>query len=179
MAILEPLSKEQHEPLRLPQLGSSVASSRAGQSSPCKGYAVAVVVGDQGHASMNAAADEPYRACGLTVDDIERALALQAHERLVGAREPGRISPGQPRMVVRSIHVVPPHIVLFFLANAPRVAGRDDLDFLAGRREPFGKRARVILHPADGVARDRHDADPHGRSILAGHSLNGRRAISG
>jgi hypothetical protein len=46
------------------------------------------------------------------------------------------------------------------------VSTRQDFDFMPGDYQAFGQRSRVILHPADAVARDGDDTNPHGPKML-------------
>ena len=110
---------------------------------------------------MDALPNEADCARGLAMNDVKRALGMEAQERLTRPEKPARIPPRQPWMMVGGVGVMPTRAVSFFLEKAPRVTSRHELDFMTCGHEPFCERSRVILHPADAVARDRDDAYAH------------------
>jgi hypothetical protein len=92
LTVLHALGEEPQEALgfadshaRVPRLSSSQA--RTGERD-----AVAVKLHDEWQALVDALANELDRTRRLAVNQIERALAVESHERLVRALEPRRIA---------------------------------------------------------------------------------------
>jgi hypothetical protein len=167
LAVLERFAEEPDEPLCSANLGARVASPGPGKGSSSERDAIAVVLGDYRHVPVTAPPYEPDRARRLAMNDVEGSLAVEAHERLARTRKPRRISPRQPRMVVGGVDVVPARAVSFLSENALRVASRHDVDLMPSIYQALGERSRMVLHPADAVARTGDFQKPHGALFYA------------
>ena len=111
---------------------------------------------------MKSSPDEPNCARGLAVDHIERALTMQANEHLSRKREPDRVAPRQPLVSLGRVDIVPARAVALLADDSAGMARCHDINLMSAIREALRESSRMVLHPADAVARDRDDADPHG-----------------
>jgi hypothetical protein len=137
-----------------------VAFATPGQGSARERNSVPVEFGNDRHVTVEACPKEADRTSRLAVNDVERALTMEAREPLTGVTEPGRISPWQPGMVVRCVDVVPSNSIDLLGSQPFGMTNRHDLDLMAGERQALREGSCVILHSADAVACDGDDANP-------------------
>ena len=136
---------------------------------------VAMELGGDRDSAMHAVPQEPKGARRLAVHHVERARSVELVEGGGGRRQPVAIPEGPPGLPSRNVAEVPDPAEVLGARLSLGMPRRDDLDLMAGVREPSAEVGHVALHAPDsmGVARNRDDADPHARG-----GASSRRALS-
>ena len=92
LAVLQAFGEEPHEALGFADSRARVSRTSPSQARTGERDAVAVELHDERQTLVDAFANEPDRTRRLAVNQIEGALAVETHERLVRALEPRRIA---------------------------------------------------------------------------------------
>jgi hypothetical protein len=135
-----------------------------------KAEEIAVELDRNRYSAMNAATQQPERARGLTMDDVEPSLHMQGLECISRPADPVAVAHRTARPRPWNAEEVPRRAVAFLEGEPTRMKGRYRLDLVPGGDEPSAEIRGMSLHASKPVrvTRNRNDADFHAMGSLTG-----------